>query len=93
VEPQRDLGAQGSPSRMRSPDLKIATESLVNDAKTATPPLAADERVETPLPSTNSRKTTPPHTGEAGAGGALGDVGTSASPWVIDVEPITWWDG
>jgi hypothetical protein len=54
-----------------------------------TPPSAVDERVASPLPATDSRMATLPCGDEAGAGGALGDVGTSASPWVIDMDPIS----
>jgi hypothetical protein len=43
----------------------------------------------TPLPATNSRTATPPLTNDAGAGGVVGDVVISASPRVIDVDPIT----
>jgi hypothetical protein len=31
----------------------------------------------------------PPHAGDAGAEGAVGDVRTSASPGIIDVDPIS----
>jgi hypothetical protein len=44
AEPQRDLGAQASPSRTRSPDPKVVAQSLVDDARTANPPPAADEK-------------------------------------------------
>ena len=74
---------------MRSPDPKVVAQSLVDDARTATPPPAADERGATPPPATDSRTATPPPADDAGAGGAVGDVGTSASPWVIDVDPIS----
>jgi hypothetical protein len=43
-----------------------------------TPPLVAD-----------SRTVTPPFAEETTVGGALGDVGTSSSPRVIDVDPIS----
>jgi hypothetical protein len=64
-------------------------QSLVNDSRTATLPPAADERVVTPPLATDSRTATPPCGDEVGAGGALGDVGTSASPQIIDVDPIS----
>jgi hypothetical protein len=44
VEPQRDLGAQASPSRMRSPDPKVVVDLLADDTRTATLPLGAGER-------------------------------------------------
>jgi hypothetical protein len=87
AEPQRDLSAQASPSSMRSPDPKVVAQSLVDDARTTTPPPAADERGVTPPPATDSRTTTPPCADDVGVGGALGDIGTLASPGVIDVDP------
>jgi hypothetical protein len=89
AEPQRDLGAQASPSRTRSLDHRGTAQSLVDNARTATPPPAADERVATLPPATDSRTMTPPRGDEAGGGGALADVGMSASPWIIDVDPIS----
>jgi hypothetical protein len=89
AEPQRDLGAQASPSRTRSPEPMGTAQSLVDDARTATPPPATDERVATPPLAVDSRTVTPSRGDEAGAGGTLGDVGTSASPRVIDVDPIS----
>jgi hypothetical protein len=38
--PQRDLGAQASPSRTRSPDLEVGAQTLVDDVRTVTPPPA-----------------------------------------------------
>jgi hypothetical protein len=78
AEPQRDLGTQASPSCMRSPDPRGTTQSLVDDARTSTLP-----------PATDLRAATLSHDDEAGAGCALGDVGTSASPRVIDVDLIS----
>jgi hypothetical protein len=46
--------------------------------KGVTPPQAAD-----------SRTVTRPPTADAGAQGAVGDVRTSASPRVIDVDPLS----
>jgi hypothetical protein len=89
AEPQCDLGAQASPSRTRLPDPRGAAQLLVNDAGTATPPPAAGEGVATPPPATDSRTVTPPRGDEAVTGGTFGDVGTSASPRVIDVDPIS----
>jgi hypothetical protein len=89
AETQCDLGAQASPSRTRSPDPRGTTQSLADDVGTATPPLATGERVATPPVATDSRTATTPRGGEAGEGGALGDVGTPASPRIIDVDPIS----
>jgi hypothetical protein len=77
VESQRDLGAQASPSRTRSPDHEVVTHTLDDDARTATPPAAADTRMATLLPAA-----------DAGAQGSVGGVGASTSPPVIDVDPI-----
>jgi hypothetical protein len=52
VEPQRDLGAQASPSRTRLPDHEVAAQTLDDDTRTATPPPAADAKMTTP-PSAN----------------------------------------
>jgi hypothetical protein len=89
VEPQRDLGAQASPSRTRSSDPKVVLDSLANDAGMATPPPAVGERRTTPLPPADSRTRSPPRAGDVGAGGVVGDVGTPASPRIIDVDPIS----
>jgi hypothetical protein len=89
VDPQRDLGAQASPSRTRSPDPKVVAQSLVDDERMVTPPPAADERRMTPPPVTDSRTATPPHADDVGAGGAVGDVGASASPRVINIDLIS----
>jgi hypothetical protein len=88
VEPQRDLGAQASPSRTRSPNPKVVVESLTDDARTATsPPGAAEKRAISP-PVVNSGVASPSRAGDAGAGGVVGDVGMPASPRIIDVDPI-----
>jgi hypothetical protein len=89
AEPQRDLGALASAYHTRSPDPRGAAQSLVDDARTTTPPPAADERLATLPLATDSRMATLLCGDEAGAGGALGDVGTSASPLIIDVDPIS----
>jgi hypothetical protein len=44
AEPQRDLGAQASPSRTRSLDHGVAAQSLVDDVRTVTPPSTTDAR-------------------------------------------------
>jgi hypothetical protein len=48
AEPQRDLGAQASPSRTRSPDHEVAAQTLVDDPRMTTPPPATDVRMATP---------------------------------------------
>jgi hypothetical protein len=89
AEPQRDLGAQDSPSGTRSPDPRVVAQSLVVYTRTTTPPSDADERGVT-LPSVvDSRTATPPRADEMGVAGALGDVRMSASLRVIDVDPIS----
>jgi hypothetical protein len=88
AEPQHDLGAQASPSRTRSPDPKVVVESLADNARTATPPSVAGEKRTTPPAAADSRTASPPHTDDTGAGGAVGDIRTPASPRIIDVDPI-----
>jgi hypothetical protein len=89
AEPQCDLGAQASAPRTRSPDHGVATQTLVYDARMTTPPPAADSRTSTLPPAADARVATPPPTADAGTQGAVVDVGTSASPRVIDVDPIS----
>jgi hypothetical protein len=89
AEPQRDLGTQASPSRNRSPDPKVVVESLGDDTGTATPPPAVGEKRTASLLAADSRTASPPHADDAGAGGAVGDVGTPTSPRIIDVDPIS----
>jgi hypothetical protein len=64
-------------------------ESLADDAGTTTLPLAARKKRTTPPPAADSRTVSPLHADDAGAGGAIGDVGTPASPRIIDVDPIS----
>jgi hypothetical protein len=78
AEPQRDLGAQASPSRTRSPDHEVAAQTLVDDPRMTTPPPATDVRMATPAP-----------TADAGAQGFAGGVRASTTPPVIDVDPIS----
>jgi hypothetical protein len=66
AEPQCDLGAQASLSRMRSPDPKVFVESLTDDTRTTTPPLGAAEKRATSPPVVNSRVAILPHAGDAG---------------------------
>jgi hypothetical protein len=89
AELQRDLGAQASPSRKRSPVPKVVAELLTEDARTATPPpRAAEKKATSPLVA-DSRMASPPCAVDAGAGGAVGDIGTPASPGITDVDPIS----
>jgi hypothetical protein len=88
-EPQRDMGAQASPSRMRSSDPKVVVDSLADDAWTATPPPAVGERRTTPPLVADSGTGSPLRAGDVGARGAIGDVETRASPHIIDVDPIS----
>jgi hypothetical protein len=82
VEPQRDLGAQASPSRTRSSDHEVTTQTLDDDARTATPSPAADARTATPL-----------SVADAGAQCSIGDIGASTSPPVITMDPINMMPG
>jgi hypothetical protein len=66
---------------------------LTDDERTATPPLgAAKNRATSPLVA-DSRVASPPRAVEAREGGAVGDVGTPASPGIIDVDPISYRPG
>jgi hypothetical protein len=89
AEPQHDLCAQASPSRTRSPDPKVVVDSLADDAGTATPPPEATEKRTTLPPMVDSRVASPPRAGDVGAESIVGDVGTPASPRIIDVDPIS----
>jgi hypothetical protein len=63
-------------------------EALADDARTATPPRgAAEGRVASP-PMADARVGTPPRTADAG-GASAGDVGATASPTIIDADPIS----
>jgi hypothetical protein len=55
AEPQGDLGAPTSPSRMRSPDPTDVGEALADDARTTTPPRGAAESRATSPPVADSR--------------------------------------
>jgi hypothetical protein len=63
-------------------------EGLADDARTATPPRGAAEGRATSPPMADARVDTPPRTADAG-GVSAGDVGVTASPAVIDVDPIS----
>jgi hypothetical protein len=64
-------------------------ESLTDDTRKATPPTGATENRATSPPVVGLRVASPPRADDAGAGGAVGDVGTPASPRIIDVNPIS----
>jgi hypothetical protein len=66
AEPQRNLGAQASPSHTRLPDPKVMVESLVDDVRTATHPWGAAENRATSPPVVDSRVASPPRAVEAG---------------------------
>jgi hypothetical protein len=63
-------------------------EALADDARTATPPRGAAEGRATSPPVVDARVDTSPHATDAG-GASAGDVGATASPTVIDVDPIS----
>jgi hypothetical protein len=65
----------------------VVGEAHANDARTATMPRGATEgRATSPLVG-DVRVDTPPRAADAG-GASAGDVGATASPAVIDVDPI-----
>jgi hypothetical protein len=64
-------------------------DSLADDTGTATLAPAAGERRTTPPPVANPGTGSPPHAGDVGAGGAVGDIGTSTYKRIIDVDPIS----
>jgi hypothetical protein len=79
--------AQPSPSRTRSPEPQVVGEALANDARTATPPRGVVENVVTSPPVADVRVGTPPRVAEV-VGTSAGDVRVTASPTIIDVDPI-----
>jgi hypothetical protein len=89
VEPQGDLGAPTSPSRMRSPKLTVVGEALADDARAATPPQGAFESRATSPHAADLRVESPMHAVEAGVGASVWDVGATTSPRIIDVDPIS----
>jgi hypothetical protein len=88
TRPQGGLGAPSSPSRTRSHEPTDVGETLADDARTATLPRGAVESRVTSPPVVDSRVETPPRVFEAG-GASAGDVGTTTSPTIIDVDPIS----
>jgi hypothetical protein len=72
---------------MRSPEPQVVGEALADDARTATPPRGALENVVTSTPVDDARVGTPPRVVEV-VGTSAGDVGATASPTIIDVDPI-----
>jgi hypothetical protein len=71
------------------PDPKVVVESLTDDTRMANPPPGAGEERTTPSLAVDSRMASPSHAGNEGLGGMVGDVGTPASPRIIDVDPIS----
>jgi hypothetical protein len=63
-------------------------EALADDARTATPPRGAAEGRAASPPMADARVGTPPHAVDAG-GASAGDVGVTASPTIIDADPIS----
>jgi hypothetical protein len=98
VVPQRDLGAQASPSCTRSPDPKVMGESLADDARRTTLPRGVVESRATSSLLADSRVASPPRAVEAGEGATVGDVEAVASqeflmstPSVQDLLGLTTW--
>jgi hypothetical protein len=87
-EAARGLIAPSSPSRMRSPEPQVVAAALADDAHTATPPRGAVEGRATSPPVADTRVDTPLHAADA-MGASAGDVGATASPTIIDVDPIS----
>jgi hypothetical protein len=79
--------APSSPSRTRSPEPQVVGEVLADDARTATPPRGTVEGVVTSPPVADTRVGSPPRTTE-GVKTSAGDVGSTTSPTIIDVDPI-----
>jgi hypothetical protein len=79
--------AQPSPSRTRSPEPQVVGEALAADARTATPPRGVVENVVTSPPVADARVGTPPRVAEV-VGTSAGDVRATASPTIIDADPI-----
>jgi hypothetical protein len=87
ARPQGVLVAPSSPSRTRSPEPQVVGEVLGDDVRTATPPRGVVEGVVASSPMTDTRVGSPSHTTE-GVGTSAGDVGATASPTIIDIDPI-----
>jgi hypothetical protein len=79
--------APSSPSHTRSPEPQVVGEALADDARTATPTRGIVEGVMTSPPVTDTRAGFPLRTTE-GVGTSAGEVGETASPTIIDVDPI-----
>jgi hypothetical protein len=79
--------APSSPSRTRSPEPQVVGEALADDTRTAIPPRGTAEGVVTSPPVADTRVDSPPHAAE-GVETLAGDVGTTTSPTIIDVDPI-----
>jgi hypothetical protein len=78
---------QPSPSRTRSPEPQVVGQALADDARTATPPREAVENVVTSPLVADARVGTLPCIAEV-VGTSAGDVGETASPTIIDADPI-----
>jgi hypothetical protein len=65
----------------------VVGEALADDARTATPPRGAVENVVTSPPVADARVGTPPRVAKV-VGTSAGDVGATASPTIIDADPI-----
>jgi hypothetical protein len=76
------------PLRTRSPEPQVMGEALADNARTATLPRGAAKGRATSPPVADARVDTPLHTTDAG-GASAGDVVATASPAVIDVDPIS----
>jgi hypothetical protein len=73
VVPQDDLVTMASPSRTRSPDLKVVGEALADDVRTATPPRGAAESRAASLPVADTGVASPPCAVEVGEGTSIGN--------------------
>jgi hypothetical protein len=88
MRPQGGQGAPSSPSRTRSPEPQVVGEVLADDARTTTPPRGAAEGRAASSPVADARVGTPPRAADAG-GASAGDVRATASPSIIDTDPIS----
>jgi hypothetical protein len=85
---QGGQGAPSSPSRTRSSKPQVVGEALADDARTATPLRGAVQGRAASSPMADARVGTPPRAADAG-GASAGDVGATASPMIIDADPIS----
>jgi hypothetical protein len=87
ARPQEVPISPSSPSHTRSSEPQVVRETLVDDARIATPPRGTAEGVVTSPPVADTRADSPPRTAE-GVGTSAGNVGTTTSPTIVDVDPI-----